>query len=245
MAMYYRKIDDKSEISTISGSDIILPPEFTNLSSSIIRLCSFIQNYIQQIIFISYGAGLCEAKQKLKNSPNPKARMEFLTSFKYSEEDLTLSKVFNYSRELFHEIYELRNVLTHENWMTSKDFENVVLFSKLDEEAKLSMVKGKFWHEKELTPRDVYNAMIRYIRNVKVISVSDLKRAMDDANLCAWTLKQMSLVLNETDPIKKTEMRKAFYVYKGTSHLFGQDIILTEKVDVASYKTKTIKGLQT
>ena len=242
MAKYYQKIDDRSKISTRSGAEISLPPEFTNLSSSVIRLCSYIQGVIQQTIYISHGPELREAKQTLKNSPNPKARMDFLTSFEYSEEDLVISTVFNYARELFLEIYELRNVLAHENWMSSEDFENVVLFSKLNEEAKLSMAKGKVWHDKKARSQDVYNASIRYIRNVKIISVDNLKKALEDVNLCAWILMQISIVLNQSDPIKKVEMRKAFLVFKGTSHLFDADVWTTGKVDVTSSQGRSIRG---
>lgn len=242
MAKYYKKIDDRSKISTRSGNDITLPEEFTNLSSSIIRLCSYVQVQMQQIIYISHGSELREAKQTLKNSPNPKARMEFLTSFEYGEEDPVIATVFNYSKELFLEIYELRNVLAHENWMSSADFENVVLFSKLSEEAKLGMAKGKLWHENKTTSQDIYNASIRYIRNVKIISVSNLEKALKDVNLCAWVLMQICIVLNQSDPIKKAEMRKAFFTFKGTSHLFDGGTVSTGIVDVTSSQGKSIRG---
>lgn len=168
--------------------------------------------------------------------------MDFLTSFEYSEADPVISAVFNYARELFVEIYKLRNVLAHENWMSSEDFNDAVLFSKLDEQAKLSMASGKFWHQDQTTPEDVYNATIRYIRNVKIVSIADLRNALKDVNLCSWILMQISFVLGQADPAKKEEMRRAFLVSKGTSHLFDADIISSGKVDVKSSRGKTIRG---
>lgn len=241
MSKYYKKIDDTSKIITRSGTEIILPEGFSDLSMSIIRLCSFSQGEIQNIIYITHGSELREAKQTLINFPSPKARMEFLSTFEYSEADPIISAVFNFARELFIEIYELRNVLAHENWMSSEDFRDAVLFSKLNEQAKLSMSSGKLLHQDQTKPEDVYNAIIRYIRNVKIVSVADLRNAFKDANLCAWILMQIGFVLGQADPVKKAEMRRAFLVFRGTSHLFDADIVSSGKVDVESSRGKTIR----
>lgn len=240
MSKYYTTIKSDLNLSTNEGAELTLPKKFEELSSKIIRLCSFSQRTIQNIIYITHGPELHKAKKSLSSFPNPKARMEFLSSFPYSEVDPIISSVFNYSRELFLELYDLRNVLAHENWMTSEEFEGYVLFSKLNEIAKLDMASGKLSHEVETTPSEVHKAIIRYIRSVKIISTEDLQNAIKDANLCAWILMQIGFVLKEVDSDKKAEFRRSFLVFKGTSHLFDKSIISSKEVSVKSSNSKTI-----
>jgi len=242
MSKYYSKIDKENKISTRSGTEIILPTTFNDLSSSLIRLCSYLQSQIQKTIYITHGSELREAKKSLANFPNPKARIEFLCSFPYSEKDHVISTVFDYSRKLFLELYDLRNVLAHEDWMTSEDFQDVVLFSKLSEQAKLNMASGKLLHEEDTTPRDTYDAIVRYIQSIKIVSVVDLHNALKDAEICAWILMQIGFVLEQSDPVKKLEMRRSFLVFKGTSHLFDENMASSGKVNVTSLKSKTIRG---
>ena len=219
----------------------MIPVGFNDLSSSIIRLCSFCQGLIQQIIYITHGSELNKTKQTLNSFPSPRARIDFLTSFQYSEADFIVSTVFDYARELFVGIYEIRNVLVHENWMSSDEFEGAILFSKLDEEARLSMASGKLLHEDQTTPEEIYNASIRYIRSVKIVSIADLLSAIKAVNLCAWILMNIGFVLDQSDPTKKAELRRAFLVNKGTSHLFDTDEISSETANVESSKRKKIR----
>lgn len=196
------------------------------------------------MIYISHGAQLLGAKQTLKDFPNPKARIDFLCSFPYSEEDPVVAKVFDYSRRLFVDLYELRNILEHELWSSSEDYVDSVLFSTLDEEARLLMASGRVWHKEDTTPQEVYNATIRFIKNVKIVSSDNLKMAVSDGNLCAWILMNTCNILNEQDdPGRKEGARQAFLVFQGTSHLFGRVASPSTTVEFRTSKNKTITGL--
>lgn len=125
--------------------------------------------------------------------------------------------------------------------MSSKAFEGAVLCSRLNEEARLMMASGRVYHDEETKSHQVYDAIIRYIENIKIIAVEDLKNALKDADLCAWILMQISHVLNEQDIDKKEQMRRAFTVFKGTSHLFAADNRSSEKIVVRSLRKKEIR----
>jgi hypothetical protein len=215
---------------------------FGDLSSLIICRCSFLQGLIQSVIYATHGLELLAAKHALKDFPSPKARMEFLSDFPYSDADSVISSVFDFARTLFLEIYELRNVLAHEDWRSSDAFNDVILFSSLDEEARLMLASGRLLHDDDTTPQQIYDATVRYIESVKIVSVADLKTALEDANLCSWILMQVSHVLNESDPAKKDKLREAFFVFRGTSHLFDVVTPSSGKVDVQSSRKKTIRG---
>lgn len=242
MPKYYKKIVDRSQLNTRAGTEVVVPAKFGELSSLIICRCSFLQSLIQSVIYATHGPELLGAKTALKDIPSPKARMEFLSTFPYSKADPVVSSVFDFARDLFKDIYELRNVLAHEDWRTSDDFKDVVLFSSLGEEAKLSLASGRLLHEQATTPQQVYEATIRYIESVKIVSVGDLEEALRDANLCSWILMQVRHVLDGSEPEKKDKMREAFLIFSGTSHLFEPATSLSEKVEVRTIKKKTIGG---
>ncbi|WP_296177639.1 hypothetical protein [uncultured Brevundimonas sp.] len=242
MSKYYNLIIEKTELNRRSGADSVVPFGFHELSVSVISQCSFLQSLMQQVIYITHGAEISAAKKALREFPSPKARMEFLCSFPYSEEDLVVSKVFEYARNLFHDLYELRNTLSHEVWSSSDDYDGCVLFSSLDEDARLLLVSGRIWHKEDATPLEVYNATIRYIRSVKIVSCVDLHLAMKDANLCAWILMNICNVLNEKDFEQKEKARRAFLVFQGTAHLFGDVVTTPETITFQSSRKKTIRG---
>lgn len=242
MTKYYRKIERPSKVKLCSGTAAVVPADFRDLSSLIISRCSFLQSQIQRVIFLSHGPEISAAKKFLTESPNPKARMRFLTSFQYSYEDPVISLVFNYARQLFLDIYEIRNVLTHEDWMSNGEYKEQVLFSRLDEEARLLFAKGTILHKEDATSRDVYDAILRYIQSVKIVSCADLHAAVKDADLCAWILMHITNIIDEQDPNKKEEARKAFFVFKGTSHLFGELKPTTETVTIQNSKRKMVRG---
>ncbi|RAN36400.1 hypothetical protein [Hyphomonas pacifica] len=241
MTTYYKTITNNSKLNTSSGSKLELPAMFSDLSALIISRCSFLQGLIQKVIYAAHGPELLAAKSTLKDFPNPKARLDFISTFPFSEADPIVFSVFNYSRALFLEIYDLRNVLAHEVWMSSKAFEGAVLCSRLNEEARLMMASGRVYHDEETKSHQVYDAIIRYIENIKIIAVEDLKNALKDADLCAWILMQISHVLNEQDIEKMEQMRRAFTVFKGTSHLFSADNRSSEKIVVRSLRKKEIR----
>jgi len=199
------------------------------------------QSQIQRIIYASHGEELSEAKKALKDAPNPKTRMKLLSSVQYSGSDPIVSSVFNYSQSLFLEIYELRNILAHEHWISSDEYKDAVLFAKLDEEARLMTASGRLYHKDDTTPQEIYDATIRYIRSLKVVSSTHLQNALKDAELCSWALMQISMVIDEQDPIKKEEVRKAFLVFKGTSHLFDESKRISKTVRTQSSKQKKIQ----
>ncbi len=242
MTKYYRKIERPSKLKLCSGTAAVVSAEFRDLSSLIISRCSFLQSQIQRVIFLTHGPEIFAAKKSLTESPNPKARIEFLTSFTYSDEDPVISLVFNYARRLFLDIYEIRNVLTHENWMSNEEYKDQVLFSRLDEEARLLFASGTILHKEDAASQDVYDAILRYIQSVKVVNCADLYAAVKDADLCAWILMHITNIIDEQDSNKKDEARKAFFVFKGTSHLFGEFEPTTETVTIQNSKSKMIRG---
>lgn len=241
MPKYYKLITDSTKLSKRSGGKIIIPIGFKDLSTSIIASCTRQQSLIQEIIYITHGAELLEAKRALKAFPSPKARMDFLCSFPYSGSDPVVLSVFDYARLLFRDLYELRNILSHEIWAYSDDYADAIIFSGLDEEARLLMTSGKVWHVESLIPKEVFDATVRYIRSVKIVTCHDLQAAMGDADLCSWILMNIGFVLNEQDPQKKEEARRAFLHFKGTSHLFPDMLPITGTSNYKATKSKVIK----
>jgi len=117
MSKYHSKRTNRSELKSRSGSAIHFPVGFCDLSAKIISRCSFLQNQIQRVIYITHGPEILSAKKTLTDFPNPKSRMDFLTTFPYSDADPVVSAVFDYTKSIFLDIYELRNILAHEDWM--------------------------------------------------------------------------------------------------------------------------------
>lgn len=242
MPKYHKLITESTNLSQRKGTGAVIPTGFKDLSASIVSSCTFLQSLIQQIIYITHGAELLAAKRTLKEFPNPKARIDFLCSFPYSESDPVVLSVFDYARLLFRDLYELRNILSHEVWASSDDYCDAVIFSSLDEEARLLMVSGRMWHMENTTSKEVFDATVRYIRSVKIVTSADLHAAMGDANLCSWILMHIGNVLNEHDAKKKIEARQIFLQYKGTSHLFAGTPPTTGSVEFNASRSKTIKG---
>ncbi len=240
MSRYYDVITEKTELSHKSGSALVVSPDFRVQSSMILAQCSFMQNVIQRIIYTSHGAELVEAKKTLRQFPNPKARVEFLCSFPYKSNDFVVQRIFDFARELFFKLYEFRNVLAHEVWSSSEDYPGCVLFSSLDENARLLLASGRLWHERDMTPRETFDATIRFIRSVKVVTHEYIALAIRDAELCAWCLSQVDIVLTESDPQRRDEVRRAFLVYRGTSHLFVSELTPSDPVDYSAARSKVI-----
>lgn len=240
MKSYYESIVERTTISLRTGADIDIPSHFTDLSSSVIQSCTLLQHLLQKIIYVTHGSELLAAKRTLKEFPSPKARIDFLCSFPYSEHDPIVLSAFNYSRSLFRGIYELRNVLSHEIWASSEDYGNSVIFSSLDEQARLLMATGRIWHAAEATPQEVHDAVIRFIRSLKLITNANLRTAMDDARLCTWILMHIEGILEEPDPARREEARQLIIQYKGTSHLFEGAQVTNGILNYNSTKRKTI-----
>lgn len=242
MPKYYRSITESTTISRRTGAGAVIPAGFRDLSASIVSSCTFLQSLLQQIIYVTHGAELIAATRALKEFPNPKARIDFLCSFPYSEADPVVLSVFDYARLLFRDLYELRNILSHEVWASSDDYVDAVIFSSLDEEARLLMVSGRTWHMENVTSQEVFDATVRYIRRAKIVVSADLHAAMGDANWCSWMLMHISNVLNEQDATKKSEARQLFLQSKGTSHLFAGTPPTTEPLNFNASRSKIIKG---
>lgn len=237
---YYRTLDQETHLSHKTGNSLVVSPNFLILSSTILSRCIFMQNLIQQIIYISHGKELIGAKKTLKKFPNPKARVDFLCSFPYSDDDPVVFKVFNFARELFSEIYELRNILAHEVWSSSDNHPNLVLFSSLDENARIQMASSRLWHVEEMTSKETYESTIRFIRSVKIVSEENLLLAFANADLCNLCFINIINILSETDPLRKDEARKPLFVYNGTSHLFGKSHQPSGFVEFKASRGKTI-----
>lgn len=233
---------EETNLSQKTGSALVVSPQFQILSSTIINRCIFMQNLIQQIIYISHGPELVGAKRALKKFPNPKARVDFLCSFPYKDDDPVVTTVFNFSRSLFIELYELRNVLAHEIWSSSDNHPDLILFSSLDENARLQMASGRLWHIDDTTAQETHEAIIRFISSVKIISCDNLYLAIKDADLCNLCFLNIINVLSESDPARKEEARQTFFVYKGISHLFEFSKELPKSLEFTASRNKSINN---
>lgn len=241
MSIYFTRIEESTSISRKAGSNLDIPPTFHILTSNLISQCNFIQSMLQHVIFTTHGTEMIKANSILKGFPNPKSRIEFLCSFPYSEIDPIIFRVFEHAKLLFGHIYEIRNVLAHEIWSTSDEFPGSVVFSKLEEEARYLTPARLLLHEKETSSEELFNATIRLIRKLKVVSVDNLTNALNDSRLCSWMLTQILIVLEETDKSKRDELRRAFLIYKGTAHLFSERASSADPVQYSSSKSKTIR----
>lgn len=237
---YYKNLKSETSLNTKSGTAIVVSQEFYLLSALLVSRCSYIQSAIQNIIFKSHGLKIDEAKVALLDAPSPKARLQLLQSFTYENDDHIITKAFAYAQTQFTDIYNLRNILAHETWMTSEFHPNSVLFSKMAKQAQLQHSKEKFKKTDELNSKDIYNSILRYIRSVKVVSTEDLQQALADADRCAWIMMQIGFILEELDEVQKSEMKRAFLVFKGTNHLFDKKEISKNNVNVKRMNKKSI-----
>lgn len=243
MAKYFDRITEGTNLNRNIGANAIVSTEFQFMSSIVLFKCNFTQSLIQQIIYTTHGDQIVDAKRALKDFPNPKARFDFLCDFPYTDTDPIIAKVFQFARTLFREIYELRNVLAHENWSSSEQFPDAVLFSSLDDEARLLLASGKLWYIEETTPQQIYDAAVRFIRNAKIVTIAHLEAAIRDAELCTWILMSINNVLNESDADRKEDARRVFRVYGGTSHLFDNPAREGETAEYTGSKSKKITKL--
>lgn len=243
MAKYYSSIRGTSVLSHRTGVEVQAAPEFFIFSAKILAQCVFLQSQIQQIIYICHGPEIVGAKETLKSFPNPKARVDFLCSFPLSDDDQVVTRIFDFARGLFSEIYELRNVLSHEVWSSSEEFPGAVLFSSLDENSRLLMASGKLWHKEDATPEDTYASIIRFISSMKVVYLENLYAAANDMDLCSWSLMNLVNILNEGDPEVKDKARRAFMIFQGTSHLFSDLPSLPETIELSTSRSKRIGGV--
>lgn len=239
---YYRLINDKSKLNQHTGPDIKIPNIFYEYSGKLVSHCSFIQNTIQSIIYSAHGDEIFKANKSLDKFPNPKSRIDFLCNYPYQNDDEIIMTVFNYAKSLFLDIYDYRNVLTHEIWASSDDYINEVMFFKLDEHAKILASQGKIWHIEETNPEEIYNSIINYIKKVKVSSLDNMHSALVDAELCSWILMQILLIFNEQEQSNKDELKKAFLIFKKTSHLFGDKAKPLDTVIFNNTLSKRITG---
>ena len=240
MSKYFESIAGKITLSQKNGHALSISHEFQILSSVILSRCTFLQSLVQQIIYTSHGEDLIGAKKALKDFPNPKARIDFLCSYPYSESDPIIAKVFDFSRIMFGEMYELRNVLADEVWSSSEEYPDAVLFSGLDENSRLLMASGKLWHKEDCDPIEVFKANVRFINSVKVVKKDHLHLAVRDMDICNWALMHILNVLNEDDPQRRDEARRAFLVFRGTSHLFDNLPAQLEPVEFSASRRKEI-----
>lgn len=242
MAKYFDMIREDTNLSRNMGAALFVSSDFQVLVSTLIAQCTYLQNLIQQIIYTSHGSELISVKKSLKSFPSPKSRFNFLCKFPYTEQDHVLAKVFDFARSLFEEIYEIRNVLAHEVWASSEQYRGAVMFSSLDEDSRLLMASSRVWHDGKITPKEIHDATIRFIRNVKIVTADHLELAISDANICSWALMNISNVLNEEDSQRKEDARQAFFVFGGTSHLFDTNDSLPESTNFSASRNKTITG---
>ncbi|WP_156349019.1 MULTISPECIES: hypothetical protein [unclassified Sphingomonas] len=240
MAKYYSSIEIETNLSRKINDSAEIPEGFYNLSSVTIAKTSYLQSLLQEMIYVVHGSNLLGAKKALKDFPNPKDRFDFLVKFDFKSNDYVVDTVFNHVQKVFYDLYELRNTLSHEIWATSENYSGAVIFSKLDEESRLQMVRGKFLHVEGYTTLETFNATVRYIRKVKVIRKDHLHLAINDLNIAAWSMTNIRNILDSENSVTKDAARKAFLVFKGTSHLFDESERLMGTVNYSSEASKRI-----
>lgn len=240
MVKYYNNIIDKNSIRVKSGQNALIPIKFKKDSASVIFGCSFVQSQIQAVLFSTHGSRIFEASAVAREIKSPNSRMDFLCSTPYGKDDEILSAVFSYTQNIFRDIYDLRNVLAHEIWMSCDDYNFKVLFSSIDEQARYLKIVGKLKHDESTNSRDVHNAIIRYIEKIKIIGCEDLKSAIEDIRLCEWILMTINQILEEVDPQKRDDLKMAFLTFRRTSHLFAEAPSSPPKIEVRSTKEHRI-----
>lgn len=241
MPQYFSFITDRTKISTARGSSLVVEGNFLALSAQIISDCIFIQNQIQNVIFASHGQSVNEAKRILQEQQHPRNRMDFLLGFQFEKADHITEAVFKYARKLFGELYELRNVLAHEIWLSSSEFEGSVLFADLKEEARLNLARGRLIHSGDINSQGVHDAIVRYIQKLKVVRYDQLQLAKKHSELCSWMLLNIHNSLSADDNLQAEEIKRSFLVYGGTSHLFDESLNGAEPVDMVTKHQKSIK----
>lgn len=239
---YFTSIDEETNLTQNTGSNLRAPEKLLALATLLISQCSFSQHLIQQIIYASHGAKLVDAKRSLKKFPNPKARFNFLCEFPYEHSDPALINVFDLARSIFKDVYEFRNILAHEVWASSEQFPESIIFSSLDANSRLQMAQGRLWHDSAVTPENVYDETIRFIRGAKVVTLPHIELAISDINVCLWILMNMHSLITTKDQEKKNAARQAFQRFKITSHLFSKGDQIPETVEFSNSSSKTIMG---
>ncbi len=234
MPKYYDTIEESTDLTYRTSNRLGLSSDFYLLGSYIVSNCSYLQSLLQGTIYISHGAELDDARRVLNGSPNPRARFDFLCSFPFPQDDPTISVVFEFARDLFKDIYEFRNILSHEIWSCSDQYPNEVLFSTLDSTAKLSNASGDLVHKEGTAPQETLNAIIRFIRSMKRSNIDHFEKAAKDIDLCNWALMTIGHFLKEQDSEKKKTLRDTFYVFEGTSHLFEGKVPKSKTVSYSS-----------
>lgn len=222
MSEYYSRITDKTSIRTRQGRAAIIPIGFRKSSALIISRSSFLQLLIQKILYTTHGPEIQEAITAANDNASPKKRMEYLCSIEYGVNDEVLSTVFSHAQKIFEKIYELRNVLAHEVWMSCDEYRFKVLFSSLKEEERLQKTISRLRYDERSTSREVSDAITRYIGKTKVIGCEDLERAIRDIKLCEWILMTINHIHEEEDSKKKSDLKMTFLTFRGTSHLFKE-----------------------
>lgn len=241
MKEYFERIRGATTLSQKQGSNIELSTSLYILTGKIISDGLFCQKQIQKIIYSVYGSEVHRAGHSIKGLPSPKSRLEFLNSYNNIKGDKIISTIFKYAKELFLDVYALRNSLVHDCWSSSEAFKGSILLSSLDEEARLLFASGKVKHVVGMTTEDTYKAIIRYIENIKVVKLSHLLDAMKDLETCNWCLMQIDFCINENDETKLSEFKRGFLTFKGVSHLFPEEDRMTGRVVTTSNKKHSIK----
>lgn len=224
MDKYYNKIRDTTALNVKSFDSVANSEAFHALSNRIVTGSTLFQKSIQEIIYAAYHKDVEMAGKSLKDLVSPKSRLNFIESYNNVSDDEDILTVFRYAKQIFVDIYDLRNSLSHEIWLSSDQFDGCLLLSSLDEEARLLSVKGKLIHVDGTNTLQVFNAIIRFIESIKIVSLTDLNTALKDIELCNWCLMQIEFFLKENNKNKKADLKNAFFIFKGVSHLFPEQV---------------------
>ena len=237
---YFFKLSDERELPRELGLSSNISESFYSHSSSIISSINYCQSLIQTIIYSTHHSEVMKAGYAIKNLHSTRSRMDFLNTFNDVGNDFVLNTVFQYAKKLFVSVYGLRNSLAHDIWFFSPKYPDCLLLSSLDNDARLLFTSGKLKHIRGTTAEDIHKGIIDYIDNVKMIDMAGIANALSDIHLCNWILLQISLVIEENDPQQKDNLKKAFFIFRGVSHLFPESERQDGKVDWSGASSHSI-----
>jgi hypothetical protein len=240
MSKYQKNLKGIFSLSRSSGVSVDVDENFLALSARVVSGCVFAQNQIQKIIYAAFAEEVHRAGHSLKNLSSPKARLEFLENYNSISANPDISLVYIFAKNLFADLYQLRNSLVHDVWQSSCEFPGDLLLSSLDEEARLLFSSEKLSHLEDANAAETFKAIIRFIESVKILSLNDLTRAVKDVNICNLLLMQIGFAMEQTEKAEIDKIVQMFLTFEGVSHIFPEERRLTGKSEWSSKSGRTV-----
>lgn len=153
--------------------------------------------------------------------------------------DDVLCRVFEYAKELFAGVVEFRHLIAHSIWLSSDIYPSRLIVSELANEAKLLLAKARVNSDPEMTTKQTYESIVRYISELHIISIEGLAQAVDSVDIVNVCVMQVSQALRSKSEAAE-EIKRGFKVFRGISHLFPPDELSVEPVNQNLNSSNTI-----